>query len=71
MEKDDYYVYAFVVTYINQPEIDQIDDEESVFSGKVKVYADETGTDLTPFDEGTLAYAIYKNAKENKNTLTL
>ena len=70
MEKDDYYVYAFVVTYINQPEIDQIADEESVFSGVVKIYADETGTDVSPFEPGTLADAIYTNALNNINGTT-
>lgn len=67
MEKDDYYVYAFVVTYINQPEIDQIDDAESVFSGVVRVYADEGGTDVSPFEPGTLADAIYLNALNKTN----
>ena len=67
MEKDDYYVYAFVVTYINQPDIDQIDDEESVFSGVVKIYADETGTDVSPFEDGTLANAIYTSALNETN----
>lgn len=67
MEQNDYYVYAFVVTYINQPDIDQIDDEESEFSGIVKIYADETGTDVSPFEPGTLADAIYLNALNKTN----
>ena len=67
MNPNDYYVYAFVVTYINQPDVDQSTDEGHVFSGKVKIYAEETGADVSPFEDGTLADAIVESALAGTN----
>jgi len=42
---NDYYIYAFKVHYINQPNIDQVDDVGHVFGGKIKIYGDEEAKD--------------------------
>jgi len=68
---NDYYVYAMQTTYINQPDVDQIVDETSIFGGIIKIYADVSGTDIVPFDEGTLAYNVYLNALYYRNETEL
>jgi len=69
-EPENYYVYAFVVEYINHQTIDQIDDEGKIFSGRIKIFADEAGTLKSPYMTGTLADAIFDNALAGENGTT-
>ena len=62
--KNNYYIYALKVTYINQSGVSQEEDQGHIFSGRIKISADQY---VTPYDEGTLAEAIYKNAAKGTN----
>ena len=63
---NDIYTYALKITYINHPTINQNEDQGKTFSGSINIRATET--DVNPYSEGTLAYAIIDNANQPDTT---
>lgn len=66
---NDYYTYALVTTYINQPDINQDADQGHTYGGKIKIYATDDKNTVNPYEGNTtlLAYNIIENAINNKN----
>jgi len=62
----DIFKYDLVITYINQPTINQNVDQGHTFKGSVNLRASMDDFD-NPFGEGTLAYTILKNSMNKLN----
>lgn len=61
------YTYVMKITYINQPNINQNEDQGKTFSGKVNII--EAASIDNPYENGTLAYKIIDNKKTKKNEI--
>ena len=64
---NDTYTYFFVINYIYSETESQDEDQGHKFAGKIQIYGSIDEATVNKFEKGTLAYAIFENAKNVSN----
>ena len=64
---NDTYTYFFVINYIYSETESQDEDQGHKFAGKIQIYGSIDEATVNKFKKGTLAYAIFENAKNVSN----
>ena len=64
---NDTYTYFFVINYIYSETESQDEDQGHKFAGKIQIYGSIDEATVNKFKKGTLAYAIFENAKNKTN----
>ncbi len=60
---NDTYTYFFVINYIYSETESQDEDQGHKFAGKIQIYGSIDEAGANPYTSGTLAYAIFENAR--------
>ena len=64
---NDTYTYFFVINYIYSETESQDEDQGHKFAGKIQIYGSIDEAGANPYTSGTLAYAIFENARNGSN----